>query len=392
MTIFKVLNVGQGDSIVINPPGSCKLSDETILVDLGDGGYDITRDIAPNKKIHIFITHHDMDHVGGMQYIIRSMDRISEITVPFYQNEIILIAKAILNLKGIRKAKDCEELIRTLERTVNEHRFLMDLSEDRGNELHFTYAFEGRSWCSHIKCLNPPIVAETCDCVEEMDDSEIGVLMEELFSAEFAGALQRYFQTGDNVMYEIGDNLFQDWMRVRDYEIPYDASKREFVFDFILANLSGIREFNRTGKRKYLLKIYQNYVKCSHDVCTVLKVEFGKKGAVLLAADASKKVFRRLIREGKDISAYYIKMPHHGSKNNMSRRILEAIDPKVAIISHKNGRFGKAKDTHPNQKVLDLLKEKEIKVLITNDVVKNDVTIMKKQNHSTDPNGYIEIQ
>lgn len=392
MTVFKVLNVGQGDSIVVNPPSGCNHSDKTILVDLGDGGYDITQDIDPDKKIHIFITHHDMDHVGGMRYILNHINQVSEITVPFYQNEIVLIARAILNLKGIEKAKDCEELIQTLKWTVNEHGMLKDLSENRKNELHFTYAFENRAWCGHIECLNPPVVAETCDYIEEMDEQEIHVLMEELFPADFAGALQKYFKIHDGAMYEMGSNIFRDWMNVRDYDIPYDAAKKEFVFGFILKNLEEIREFNRTGKRKYLLKIYRNYVKCSHDVCTVLKMEFQNKGSVLLAADASKKVFRRLMREGTDISARYLKMPHHGSKNNMNRKILEAINPEVAIISHKNGCFGKAKDSHPHQEVLNLLKEKKIKVLITNDVVKKGMTIMKKAKHCSGPKGYIEIQ
>ena len=137
-------------------------------------------------------------------------------------------------------------------------------------------------------------------------------------------------------------------------------------------------------------KIYKNYVKCTHDICTVLWMKFGSEPSVLLAGDASKKVFERLIREGKAISADYLKMPHHGSRHNMNRKILRQINPETVIISHDNRRFGRAKDSHPNQEVLDLLQSEHVNILITNDVVKNGITVMQKQRHSQDD--YIMIR
>ena len=137
-------------------------------------------------------------------------------------------------------------------------------------------------------------------------------------------------------------------------------------------------------------KIYKNYVKCTHDICTVLWMKFGSEPSVLLAGDASKKVFQRLIREGTDISADYLKIPHHGSRYNMNRKILRQISPKTVIISHDNRRFGKAKDSHPNQETLDLLQSEHVNILITNDVVKNGITVMQKKRHRDDP--YIKIQ
>ena len=110
---------------------------------------------------------------------------------------------------------------------------------------------------------------------------------------------------------------------------------------------------------------------------------------MLLTGDASKKVFKRLIQERKDISASYLKMPHHGSKHNMNKKILKEIDPKVAIISHDNGHFGTAKDTHPNQEILELLQKEKIEILITNDIRKDNMIIMEKDKHSTDP--YVKI-
>lgn len=53
---------------------------------------------------------------------------------------------------------------------------------------------------------------------------------------------------------------------------------------------------------------------------------------MLLTGDAGKKEIRRLIREGKDISATYLKMPHHGSQHNINKKILSEISPEAAIM------------------------------------------------------------
>ena len=68
----------------------------------------------------------------------------------------------------------------------------------------------------------------------------------------------------------------------------------------------------------------------------------------------------------------------------MDEAILDSIKPRTAIISHNNGHFGKAKDSHPNQEVLDMLADRSIKILITNDVVKNGIRVMKKELHKND--------
>ena len=97
-----------------------------------------------------------------------------------------------------------------------------------------------------------------------------------------------------------------------------------------------------------------------------------------------------MINNNELIYSQYLKVPHHGSKNNLTSKILSCINPKVAIISHDNGRFGKAKDSHPNQEILDMLIKNKTKILITNDVIKDGKIIMKKKNHCSD--GYIEIK
>ncbi|QQS39325.1 MBL fold metallo-hydrolase [Candidatus Woesebacteria bacterium] len=57
----------------------------------------------------------------------------------------------------------------------------------------------------------------------------------------------------------------------------------------------------------------------------------------------------------------YIKIPHHGSKNGLSKTLLEETLPEVAVISvGKNNSYG-----HPHKEILDLLHEFNVQILRT---------------------------
>ena len=165
--------------------------------------------------------------------------------------------------------------------------------------------------------------------------------------------------------------------------------KTNVVLDFIFANTALLRSFNATPNQSNMNKVYKNYINCTHDSCTVLKLTYDDV-TFLLTADASKKVFNRLINQNKfALRADYLKMPHHGSKNNMTAKILSAILPKVAIISHNNGLFGQSADPHPNKEVISLLLNRGIDILVTNDVIKNNSVIIAKRNNK--PDRYVNI-
>lgn len=53
-----------------------------------------------------------------------------------------------------------------------------------------------------------------------------------------------------------------------------------------------------------------------------------------------------------------LKVPHHGSKNGLTKKFLDLADPSVAVISvGKNNSYG-----HPSSQVLDMLNAKNIKI------------------------------
>jgi competence protein ComEC len=78
---------------------------------------------------------------------------------------------------------------------------------------------------------------------------------------------------------------------------------------------------------------------------------------VLFTGDASPFVLDRL-SHGTLTKIDIIKIPHHGSKNGLTKNFLDLANPRVAVISvGKNNSYG-----HPNQVILDMLKAKNIKI------------------------------
>jgi competence protein ComEC len=70
----------------------------------------------------------------------------------------------------------------------------------------------------------------------------------------------------------------------------------------------------------------------SNDDSLVLRL---KDGGVrfLLAGDIQKKVEQRLVKEDAEITADFLKVPHHGSKTSSTPDFVAAVAPKVAVVS-----------------------------------------------------------
>lgn len=67
-----------------------------------------------------------------------------------------------------------------------------------------------------------------------------------------------------------------------------------------------------------------------------------------------------------------LKIPHHGSKNGLTKKFLELANPRVAVISvGKNNSYG-----HPAKVVLDMLKAKNVKIRRTD--VEGDIVFKLK--------------
>lgn len=392
MAIIDVINVGQGDCIVINPPDGCNFYNKCIMIDTGDGSRDITQCIG-DKKVCLFITHHDKDHFGGFKYFVGDKwNNIEKIVLPYYQNELTLIAKAMLKLKGVSNAVDCDQFIDYFNEIVNNQLYLKSIIRElefpahtlKYNSKQIQMCCEGDLFCNHIKCLNPPCYIND-EPPYSINDEIMEEVIYEIFDEDFANDIKLYLNTYRNGYYSTDSMLIRNFFirpnnkeDLPNQERQSNNEKATLFFNFITENVQTIREFNSNPSRENYRKVFDTYKQTSHNVCTILKINYIEQ-SILLTGDASKKVFYRLIDEGADIKAHYLKVPHHGSRNNLDKNILGNINPEVAIISHNNRRFGKSTDSHPNWNILYMLKEQDVKLIVTNDVIKDGEIVIKNE-------------
>ncbi|MGD8744058.1 MAG: MBL fold metallo-hydrolase [Candidatus Woesebacteria bacterium] len=69
------------------------------------------------------------------------------------------------------------------------------------------------------------------------------------------------------------------------------------------------------------------------------------------------------IEERENISLEYIKIPHHGSKNGLTEKLLSVAKPEIAVISVGKNSWG-----HPNKETLELLERRSVEILRTDEM------------------------
>jgi len=106
-----------------------------------------------------------------------------------------------------------------------------------------------------------------------------------------------------------------------------------------------------------------------NDYSIVTRLTFADFEA-LLTGDIGASVTEEIISRGRMEDVDYIKIPHHGSKNGLTPALLEESRPEIAVISvGKNNFYG-----HPHEETLEMLKNRGIKILRTDEV--GDVEIV----------------
>lgn len=83
----------------------------------------------------------------------------------------------------------------------------------------------------------------------------------------------------------------------------------------------------------------------------------------LLTGDIGPKVIDEILQTGEIADVEYIKVPHHGSKNGLTKELLEASTPEIAVISVGKNQWG-----HPHGEVTELLNDKDIKTFRTDEM------------------------
>lgn len=98
-----------------------------------------------------------------------------------------------------------------------------------------------------------------------------------------------------------------------------------------------------------------------NDFSVVANLRLGEFDA-LLTGDIGPKIISEIIRTGRVREVEYIKIPHHGSKNGLTKELLDVASPEIAVISVGKNSFG-----HPHREILDLLKDYGILVKRTDE-------------------------
>lgn len=98
----------------------------------------------------------------------------------------------------------------------------------------------------------------------------------------------------------------------------------------------------------------------SNDMSAVIKIRYNNI-SFLFTGDITSKSEKDIVESGADLRADIIKIAHHGSRGSSSQLFLDAVSPRMAIISvGADNKYG-----HPTKEVLDRLKMMNISVYRT---------------------------
>lgn len=352
----EVFNVGQGDAFLLKPHNNCMWSGDNFLVDTGPQNAKVAVRLT-KSDYHVLLTHSHHDHIGGFPRLYRDK-QINSLTIPYYLPEIIQISrflkKMVINNYG---SLDWGEI-----RKIQKLRLVSD----------------GDSLCKHIHILNPP----------KSPDHYFSAHMEGE-DVDLQSALRLLNENG----FELPNNEITNYESpVLDNESPvneeYRLLARAFVHKFFIS-LSIRVTRNPPESAAYYADTHLGLT--ANQASIVFKYNSYNVGDWLFTGDADQSVFNRLIQNNYDISAKFLKVPHHGSRENLSGHILDHIKPQVAVVSHNNRLFGRSKDSHPHHEIIDLLDTNRVRTHYTNNVIKKGKTI-KSSSTGLVENGVIEFK
>lgn len=357
--MLTVFNVGQGDSCLLESDFGCIFNREPLLIDCGVGKQKVHTKFS-NPKINLMLTHSHIDHIGGLSNILKYKD-IGRIYIPYYLPEIIRIAKFLDKHSGFTKLGriDWGKIANIRwDDTVDQQ------ADFRGDGLYFVK--EGDEICAHATILNPPISPRLL--VPNYDDGNVDIeralsglrqMGIELPEAEILN------YTPPEILSSIPSNI----------NAEYSGLARRYVHNFFTSLYTRL---NITKTEVLSYEIAAHLELAANQASIVMRYEDNDRQIWLFTGDADQSVFERINKQDSSLlKADYLKVPHHGSRENLTKEILNIINPTVAVISHGNRRFGRSKDTHPHYEIIDMLNLRpSTNTCYTNDVIKDKKIII----------------
>lgn len=329
--MLTMFNCGQGDSMLLHPSGGCYWSEIPLLIDAGPVGF--LPPLNGFNEVDLLLTHSHDDHIGGALNISA---KIRTLFLPAYFPEVVKIAKYFAR-------KSPSNLLANAISRVGSMSF---------NNIEVLYEGCKFKECAHTEIFNPPL------------DPRVAMNYEVLLNEQIRGRIDDFsLENLGGSPSEINES-----QAFEDYDIQYPDGYQGLNFIYIFL---------------YLMQSYSVRIQDINEAFnTVIKYDANKISVVfkyenrfldvLFTGDADKSVFNRLIKKGSILNSEILKVPHHGSKYNLTAKILASINPSVALVSH-GGKHG-----HPHTNVIQMLQSKcgVSKVYFTNHVIKGQNTIV----------------
>ncbi|WP_071925032.1 ComEC/Rec2 family competence protein [Luteibacter rhizovicinus] len=360
--MLTVYNVKQGDAMLLSgmSDASCCFDKEPLLIDCGLQKAAVHSMIGvPPKAMRVLITHADRDHIGGL-YDVLANHNVSRLYVPRYLPELLRI-EDYLRRKAARKAGKLQP---------------------RGATRWIEVA-EGDRLCSHALVMNPPKkAARVLDglgvesfSTRDLEDAVLALRSRglELEVEDVTGYTPEPLGVavaGDGNLSARGASTAQHRDRRKFFQgfFVYLDQMLQRTIDDPQVDVPSREDFDPTGNPETNRAISAALQLAANQVSIVFRYD-GRK-SFLFTGDADTSVFNRMSRQGHLLQADYLKVPHHGSRHNLDKKSLIAVDPKIAVVSHDNGKFARDPDSHPHMATIQLLGAHGVQTYYTNDVRK----------------------
>ena len=141
------------------------------------------------------------------------------------------------------------------------------------------------------------------------------------------------------------------------YRALHERAARAGVMSHVLT--SG-ESFSWGGVQFEVLAASHPGFESSNDRSVVLRITYGGR-SLLLTGDAEQALEAALVRSGADLRADVLKVAHHGSRSSSTEPFLDAVRPRLAIISARRAPSRPL----PSARVLHRLRERGIEYLRT---------------------------
>lgn len=380
--MLTVYNVGQGDSMLLTgmTNAMCCFDDEPLLVDCGLQKANVHSMIgATPKRIRVVVTHADRDHIGGL-YDVLVNHKVSRLYIPRYLPEILRI----------------EDYLR--RKTARKSPRLPILSTGRRVEVA-----EGDLLCSHSLVMNPPKLAGKVLAALGVEGVTHSTIKRAVTALRKQGVDLRVDEVMDYMPEPIEAVGEGDGTPLNRPLVSRLRERRKFFrgfFIYLAQRLQGLGDgawtdapvrddFAPTEDARINRAVSTAISLAANQVSIVFR--YDGSTSFLFTGDADTSVFRRMRFQGHPLNADYLKVPHHGSRHNLDAASLKSVSPKVAVISHGNGKFARDPDSHPHTDTINLLNSHGIAAHYTNDVKKSGKVVARATKGRT-PCNYLEFK